>query len=113
MKIKFHMLRVLSAIFLIGACSTGGDVVRVTTVSQKADLTVLGEKEMARLAEIKEAKQKDNTGIDRVIQGTPNYTIAEYLARHPEANSVTAQDYKVGGYDVLDITVYELYIIFD
>ncbi|MFC1816099.1 polysaccharide biosynthesis/export family protein [Thermodesulfobacteriota bacterium] len=100
---------IFSLLLFIWACSTGGDVVQVTTVSKEGDLSGLGKKELARLAEIKEVKkrEKDNTGINSVIQGTPNYSMAEYLTLNPDANSVTAYDYKVGGYDLLDITVYE------
>jgi polysaccharide export outer membrane protein len=33
--------------------------------------------------------------------------VAEYLADNPDANNPTALDYRVGGYDILDIMVYE------
>jgi len=96
------------AFSLVLSCSTGGVVVRVTTVSE-GELKKIGVKELARLAEIKEAKKRErnNLGLKNVIQGTPNYSIAEYLALYPDSNNPIARDYKVGGYDVLDIMVYE------
>jgi len=92
----------------VGACGTGGDVISVTTV-QGGRIEGLGKKDLARIAEIKESKKQDSgdTGIQNVIKATTNYSIVEYLAIHPDANNPTARDYKVGGYDVLDIVVYE------
>ena len=104
--------RILSfSIFLVFcfACGTGGDVVRVTTISD-GKIKGLGEKELARLEEIKaEAKKREleNPSLKRVIQATKNYSVEEYLAMYPEADNPRALDYKVGGYDVLDIVVYE------
>ncbi len=110
--VKMRNLCSISLIFVclmsIGSCTTGGNVVRVTTVSE-GKIDGLGEKDLARLAEIKETKkrEREDIGLKSVIKGTPNYTIAEYLALNSDANNQTAQDYRVGGYDVLDITVYE------
>ena len=107
-KTLWQNICVTLAFSFVLSCSTGGDVVRVTTVSE-GELKKLGEKELARLAEIKEAKKRErnNLGLKSVIQGTPNYSIAEYLALYPDSNNPIARDYKVGGYDVLDIMVYE------
>ena len=108
MRHSWQLIILFLCILFVGACSTGGDVVRVTTISE-GELRKLGEKELARLAEIKEAKRRErnNLGLKSVIQGTPNYSVAEYLTLHPDYNNPIALDYKVGGYDVLDITVYE------
>ena len=96
------------ALLFIGACSAGGNVVHVTTVSE-GKLEGLRKSDLARLAKIKEAKKKEekDLGLKRVIQRTPNYNIDEYLAFYPDANNSTAQDYRVGGYDVLDVIIYE------
>jgi polysaccharide biosynthesis/export protein len=98
----------LAVFFLMSACVTGGDVVRVTTVSDDK-FEGLGESDLARLKDIEKARKKalKDDGLESVIQGTPNYTVAEYLSRNPDANNPLARDYTVGGYDVLDITVYE------
>ena len=92
-----------------GGCTTmpGGDVVRVTTVSQ-GEMAGLGERERAQIEKIKaEKEQSKDPGIQEVIEGTPNYGVSEYLTVYPEANDPDSLDFSVGGYDVLDITVYE------
>lgn len=98
----------IAFLLFIGACSDSRNVVHVTTVSE-GKLEGLEESDLARLVEIKEAKKREekDLGLKKIIQHTPNYTVAEYLAIHPDAGNPTAQDYKVGGYDVLDIIVYE------
>jgi len=106
---KIGSLLILCALaLLVSGCAIGGDVVRVTDVTAKADKG-LGQKELARLAEIKgtEQKGKNGSGLSQVIKETPNYTLTEYLRLHPEAINPAAMDYKVGGYDTLDIMVYE------
>lgn len=98
-----------SVLFLtLCACGTTGEVVRVTTVSE-ADLKGIGEENLAQLAEIKAAKmmEKKDDAISQFIEGTPSYSIQQYLALNPDANNPSAQDYRVGGYDVINITVYE------
>lgn len=108
MRLKARMIFISFLVVGFMACSTGGPVVHEIAVSD-ASLAGLGEAERARLGEIKkEQKQKTETsGLESVIEGTPIYSISEYLALHPEANRPEARDYRVGGYDVLDITVYE------
>ncbi len=94
--------------FIIGACSTTGDVVTVSSISDNG-LKSLSEAERARISEIKQAKQKaeEDQGLKKVIQETPNYTVSEYLTLNPDAINPTAGDYVVGGYDVIDILIYE------
>lgn len=108
MKLALSQFIVIVLLFFISACGTGENVVHIITVSE-GQLEGLKKSELARLAEIKEAKKRDerDSGLKTVIQHTPNYTIVKYLALHPDANNPTAQDYRVGGYDVLDIIVYE------
>ena len=108
MKILFRYTLILAALLLVGACTSGKDVVRVIEVQTDGD-TGLTEKEIARLAEIKAAEKSENNGheLKDVIQGTRNYSVMEYIATHPDVDGPIANDYRVGGYDVLDITVYE------
>ena len=107
-----HMIQKLFTILMILyfflACSTGGDVVQVTTITGDK-IKGLDEEELAKLEEIKEIrKQKEeNDNIKQVILSTPNYTIQEYFSLYPDADSQNLLDYRIGGYDVLDIIVYE------
>lgn len=95
---------------LIAACSTGGDVVRVIDVSdEEATLEGLDQAELDRLARIK-AEEQDTAnghGLKKIISSTPSYNVVDYLMVRPDANNAAARDYTVGGYDVLDVTVYE------
>ena len=99
---------VLIAFLVVNACSTGRDVVQVFTVSD-GNLSGIGETEKARLAEIKAEKRKSDKDakLENVIQKTPNYSVSEYLAVRGRDIKKSGNDYRVGGYDVLDITVYE------
>ena len=107
---QVHQLLVLSVIMVfIAGCGTSGPVVQVTTVSD-AGLEGLREDHLAKLEEIKEERKKESagsSGLESVIEATPNYSVAEYRALFPDANDPSTQDYYVGGYDVLDIKVYE------
>ena len=97
----------LALLFFISACGTTGDVVTVSTISNDG-LENLSEAELNKINEIKEAKSKEGErSLKKIIQETPNYTVFEYLVLNPEAINPTAGDYKVGGYDVIDILVYE------
>jgi polysaccharide export outer membrane protein len=98
----------LAPLLLIFACTTGGDAVQDTTVSNEA-LKGLEEKDFSLLAEIKKEKQSkgEDVGLKSVIKETPNYNVAEYLALHQNAKTSMLQDYRVGGYDVLHVIVYE------
>ncbi|MDY6952116.1 MAG: polysaccharide biosynthesis/export family protein, partial [Thermodesulfobacteriota bacterium] len=91
----------------ISACG-GGDVVKVTTLqnSHKG----MGAAELAKIAELKKSGQAQlglDAGLSNVIEETPHFSVSEYLAQHPEARGAAGGDYRVGGYDVLSITVYE------
>ena len=95
--------------WMLCSCATTGDVVRVTQVSAQKDYNGLGEKELARLEEIRKAREgkKPDNELKNVIQSTPNYSVMEYLSRYPDSRDASTLDYRVGGYDVLDIEVYE------
>lgn len=96
---------------MIMACVTGGQVVQVTKVSDsRAALEDLGEEELAQLAEYRKAQAKKQTGdtdLKQVVKGTPSYTVQEYLSLPAGRAVAKERDYRVGGYDVVDITVYE------
>ncbi len=104
----FRFILALVVFSFINACSMGKDVVKVIEVTGGINKG-LSKKELAKLEEIKAAKKNENNGheLNNVIKGTQNYTITQYLASHPIAANPVALDYKVGGYDILDITVYE------
>lgn len=103
-----QIILVLIAFFVVNACSTGGDVVQVFTVPE-GNFSGIGEAEKARLAEIKAEKRKSDKDIklENVIQTTPNYSVSEYIAITGPDTEKSDNDYRVGGYDILDVTVYE------
>lgn len=97
-----------ASLFLVGACiTTGEDVVRVTSVQGESG--VLKAEERAQIEEIKKSRteSKLDPDLSAVIQETKHYSIKEYLATNPAVGSSEGEDYKVGGYDVLRIEVYE------
>ncbi|RJR31849.1 MAG: hypothetical protein C4576_31450 [Desulfobacteraceae bacterium] len=89
-------------------CVTTGDVVNVTTL-KGADSSELKPAERAQIEEIRKSKKEQGVdpSLGAIIQKTPNYTVTEYLATHPDAEGRKGQDYRVGGYDVINILVYE------
>ena len=103
-----RLVLILCAVAFMYGCGASGKVVQVTTVSE-ADLKGIGEENIAQLGEIREALKKDQKtdAIDRALEGTPHYTLDQYLKLNPQANNPSALDYRVGGYDVIDINVYE------
>lgn len=97
-----------ASLFLVGACiTTGEDVVRVTSVQGESG--VLKAEERAQIEEIKKSRteSKLDPDLSAVIQETKHYSIKEYLATNPAVGNSEGEDYKVGGYDVLRIEVYE------
>jgi polysaccharide export outer membrane protein len=107
----FLFAAVFAAALIAVSCAAGsGDVVTVVEVEDvdKAK-TGLDEETLAQLDEIRDktVAPAQDSELQNVIQATPNYTVAEYLAKYPKANNPILQDYRVGGYDVVDITVYE------
>lgn len=102
----------LSVIIL--ACAGGGAVVTVTEVSdlsgtlKKLDLK---RDDLEKIQEIKKTlitkdKDPETSALTDILQKSTSFTVTEYLARYPDAREAIS-DYKVGGYDVLSIIVYE------
>jgi len=98
----------MTLMFMFYACATDHSRVSSTRVVDD-QYAGLGKEERAKLEEIKREKQQtaDDHGLNNVIRETPNYSIQEYLLLNPNANNPVAQDYRVGGYDVMEIMVYE------
>ena len=106
---RSHLIMALTMAIFIGGCAgVGGDVVKVTMVQERSNAG-LKKEDLARLDEIK--KDGGDKGISEdlrtVIEETRHFSVAQYLARHPEARGPGRGDYKVGGYDVIKIAVYE------
>lgn len=115
MKKNIQIRRICTLIFLGGvllvmlACAaTTGDVVKITEI--KNPLEGLKREDQARIQDIKKNLQKDQEDSDlkSILEKTQTFTVAEYLAKYSALHSRDASsDYKVGGYDVLSITVYD------
>lgn len=93
--------------FTISGCGVGGDVVQVRKV-RPGEGRALGSPELAKLEKIKktgEAKTTDSA-LNKVIAKAPRFSVSEYLKEYPGTKEAAA-DYRVGGYDVLSIKVYE------
>ncbi|MBW1862228.1 MAG: polysaccharide biosynthesis/export family protein [Deltaproteobacteria bacterium] len=104
-----HLSIVLALVFLTGACAAvGGEVVKVSVV-QEGRWDGLKEEERAKLEEIRKAKagQEIDASLGYVIEETPHFSVSEYLAKYPDASGRDGKDYKVGGYDVLSLVIYE------
>ena len=69
----------------------------------------LKETELTQLTEIKQKKiQTDgNVGLQKLIQGADSFSAEQYLAQFTQFNTHRITDYIVGGYDIIDIIVYE------
>jgi len=108
MKYLFRSILVFVALLFIGACTTGKDVVKVIEVT-KGGNKGLSKKELAKLEKIKASKKSgiNSHELNNVIKDTQSYSVAQYLAVNPNAANLISMDYRVGGYDILDITVYE------
>ena len=91
------------------ACVTSSDEVVKVTPLQTSQLSTLKAEDRAKLEEIKKTRGQENLDptLSAVLEETPHFTITEYLTKHPEVSGQAGQDYRVGGYDVLAITVYE------
>ncbi|MDM8516315.1 polysaccharide biosynthesis/export family protein [Desulfobacterales bacterium HSG16] len=107
MKNIFWLMFIFLVLIFVVSCSKK-ILMDVTTVSE-GEIEGIGERDLAQLREIKDAIQGEKEDIDliQIIQSNPNYTIREYLTIDPEASNLAANDYQVGGYDVLNISVYE------
>lgn len=106
---RLRFLIILAAALFIGACASGdGEVVKITPV-QTSPLGILKAEDRAKLDEIKKSTVQETLDptLSALLEETPHFSITEYLRKHPEVTGQAGQDYRVGGYDVLSITVYE------
>jgi len=109
--LKWHLYKfcflILSFIGILSSCNSSGPVVKITTITDN-QIQDLNKEYIEKIKEIKKSRSEyENTGLNEVIETTPNMTVNEYMKRHPNALPSELSDYKVGGYDVLSITVYE------
>lgn len=96
------------AVFIL-ACGIGGPVVKVTEIEKDA-YEGLKKDDLEKVKEIKKSlteKDRPEVQLSTILKKTPSFTVSEYLKKYPNANDMLTLDYKVGGYDVLSITVYE------
>ena len=103
-----HLVMIITMALFLGACSVGGEVVKVTAV-QKGSYIGIKKEDIKKLEAIKRAR--GDKGIDdslkSIIEETKHFSVSQYLSEHPKAQGLKGGDYKVGGYDVLSIIVYE------
>ena len=112
-RLKFKSaVSVLCAIVVISGCALGGPVVTVTEVND-ASTAVKGmdlkKADLAKFQEYKKTvvtKEPGSNAISDLLQKSAPLTVSEYLAKYPLAKDEIS-DYKIGGYDVLSIIVYE------
>lgn len=101
-----------ASLLLLAACGgVDSQVVKVTDVAVAKDLYAgLKSGDVTRLQEIKKSittqKDEEDSAMASLLGKTPSFTVPEYLKRYPESRTI-GEDYKIGGYDVLSITVYE------
>jgi polysaccharide export outer membrane protein len=96
------------AVFVL-ACGISGPVVKVTEIEKDA-YAGLKKDDLEKVKEIKKSltdKDRPDVQLSTILKKTPSFTVSEYLKKYPNANDMLALDYKVGGYDVLSITIYE------
>jgi len=108
-RLSTHFLIALILFCLTSGCvTTGEDVVNITSL-KGSDSGGLKPQERAQLEEIKKTRTDPSVdpGLSAVIEKTPHFTVGEYLSAHPEKGDGPGQDYRVGGYDILNISVYE------
>jgi len=100
---------VLLPLLLFACAGVDEDVVKVTTVEKNAAYRGLKADEIAKVQEVKKsiAGKDADEGLNSLLAKTRIYDVQEYLAKFPESRSAALADYKVGGYDVLSVTVYE------
>jgi len=105
---RFGLIVVAALACAVAACSVTGDVVKVEIV-EVGDYKGLKEADLAKIEEIRKSsttKEIDNN-LSNVIAKTPQFSVTEYLKKYPEATDRISKNYRVGGYDVLNIMVYE------
>ena len=106
-----YFLCCLLLLACVGCSATGGDIVRIISVSDNASAPRLKDADRAMLEEIKKTSSGNNgagAGLSSVITDKArNLSIAEYLRQYPDASGAGAGEYTAGAYDVLSITVYD------
>ncbi len=104
---RINIITAMVMVIFLSACFSG-EVVKITTV-QNGTYGGLEEEAIAKLDEIKSrrGKKEINDKLKNVIDETNHFSVAEYLEHYPEARGLAGDDYRVGGYDVINITVYE------
>ena len=106
----FRLPIMLMGLLLLAVFSCGGvdrEVVRVTEVV-KDPYQGLKQGDVAKLEQYKKAISAADRGseISTIVEKTANYTVAQYLQKFAD-NRDMDQDYKLGAYDVISITVYQ------
>jgi len=105
----FHNIFTLIFCLLLCSCtSQKGPVVTVKSIETGLSKVIAPEyqKKIDELKRNTSGPSKDNQ-LDQVIESTHNMQVTDYLKLHPENMNRHKVDYKIGGYDVLSITVYE------
>ncbi|ETR72911.1 MAG: Polysaccharide export protein [Candidatus Magnetoglobus multicellularis str. Araruama] len=108
-KIQYrHICTILSCLLIITACtSQTGPVVTVKSIDSGLSDAIAPEYKK-KIDEIKRSStQTKDSHLDEVIESTHNMNVADYLKLNPETMNRDKVDYKIGGYDVLSITIYE------
>ncbi len=112
-----HVLKTLSCALLvlfISACVTGGPVVTINEVDDSSGnlkKLELKREDLDKIQEIKKTlvtKEQDPgvSALSEILEKSTSLSVSEYLARYPEEKTAV-RDYRIGGYDVLSIIVYE------
>ncbi len=93
---------------IISACADNGQMLNHPPISA-GGIDGLKATELNQLSEIKkkQSQVKKDVGLKKLIQGADSYTAEQYLLKFSQFNTHRMKDYIVGGYDVLDIIVYE------
>jgi len=105
------LLMAACSLFLLACGGVDSQVVKVTDVEVTKDLYAgLKSDDVAKLQEIKKSiitqKDEEDSAVTSLLGKTPSFSIPEYVTKYPESKTI-GEDYKIGGYDVLSITVYE------
>ena len=105
---RLGLITVALAVCIVAACVTTGDVVKVEVVKEDA-YKDLKESERTALEEIRKssAAEKVDSKLTNFIDKTLQLSVTEYLEKYPEASAQVSKNYRVGGYDVLNILIYE------
>jgi len=103
-----HVLLIVFSLFLFACSSQNGPVVTIKSIETSIANEIAPEyqKKINELKRHSDGQKKDSQ-LDHVIESTHNMFVSDYLRLHPETMNRDRVDYKVGGYDVLSITVYE------